>query len=628
MTPFDFLNALWQYKPEDQYILVWTGADKRSRWFLKVEDAAEYAANAIGDVYTGVGLAGKDYGPFNRCPSDEITAIAGIGGDFDILSEAHSGKALPQTIEQALQIHEAVFTPTFTILTGNGIQSWWLLREPYVFDNAEDRQAVARTLGRWHTVLKVNAAKQGWAYERLADLARLLRVPGTKNCKNPAQSKPVTLHSQGGSLYNMADFVELLDLAKVPDADAQERTAKEWKEKFADTPIVVNLEARVSQETLDLWMGKELLDEKDATRFRHTWNRERHDLFDNSNSGYDMALIHFGLDINLTEQQIVDLVVTHRAHHGVKQKLDAGYFRRSIIKARASREEKMRRPGLAASGIGPTTPNGHPDLKGAGALDGPPVTPFAVAGDAQPVNGAAPRTISPAVAAARAKVPSQEDFAKDAMCEKLSAILGIPILHMVCIDGEEETFHMHTASHGIIVFRTAELITFRQFEIKVAGRTRRIPNQLKPKEWVAVKQDLLSACEIKPVPDEERFEGRARRDVLNYLAETEFIQSLEGQTIQDQARPMIYGGQIVVTSTNLAEYLERTKNRKTSPHEAASALVALGAEKTPRLRTSPYGRQVRWALPLPDEKRDGFDPKIIKPGLAEDQGTPTTEVIQ
>jgi hypothetical protein len=30
-----------------------------------------------GDVYTGVGLAGKDYGPHNRCPSDEITAIAG-----------------------------------------------------------------------------------------------------------------------------------------------------------------------------------------------------------------------------------------------------------------------------------------------------------------------------------------------------------------------------------------------------------------------------------------------------------------------------------------------------------------------------------------------------------------------
>ena len=98
MTPFEFLNALWEYKPEDQYILIWTGADKRSRWFLQVAEAAAYAASVAGDVYTGVGLAGKDYGLYNRCPSDEITAIAGIGGDFDLLSEAHKNKALPQTI--------------------------------------------------------------------------------------------------------------------------------------------------------------------------------------------------------------------------------------------------------------------------------------------------------------------------------------------------------------------------------------------------------------------------------------------------------------------------------------------------------------------------------------------------
>ena len=63
MTPFDFLNELWQYKPDDQYILIWTGADKRSRWFLQIAEAAEFASSAKGDVYTGVGLARKDYGP-------------------------------------------------------------------------------------------------------------------------------------------------------------------------------------------------------------------------------------------------------------------------------------------------------------------------------------------------------------------------------------------------------------------------------------------------------------------------------------------------------------------------------------------------------------------------------------
>ena len=33
MTPREFLDLLWQYKPEEQYILIWTLQDKRSHWF-------------------------------------------------------------------------------------------------------------------------------------------------------------------------------------------------------------------------------------------------------------------------------------------------------------------------------------------------------------------------------------------------------------------------------------------------------------------------------------------------------------------------------------------------------------------------------------------------------------------
>ena len=101
MTPLEFLNHLWQYKPEDQYILIWTLPDKRSRWFTSVPEAAEYVAGVNGnrDVYVGVGLAGKDYGPARRCVSGEVTGITGIGCDFDLLSVAHPAKSLPKTVE-------------------------------------------------------------------------------------------------------------------------------------------------------------------------------------------------------------------------------------------------------------------------------------------------------------------------------------------------------------------------------------------------------------------------------------------------------------------------------------------------------------------------------------------------
>jgi putative DNA primase/helicase len=194
MTPLEFLNELWQAKPEDQHILIWTYPDKRSRWFTAIPEAADYVASINGnrDAYVGVGLSAQDHGPARRCVSDEITCIAGIACDLDLHSEAHGKKALPNTIDEALKILPPALPPTLVVATGNGAHCWWLLKEPYVFDDDEDRKEVSRIVTRWHTMLQLNAASHGWAYERLSDLARVLRIPGTRNVKDPAHPKDVS----------------------------------------------------------------------------------------------------------------------------------------------------------------------------------------------------------------------------------------------------------------------------------------------------------------------------------------------------------------------------------------------------------------------------------------------------
>ena len=76
MTPLDFLNLLWQFKPEEVYVLIWTLPDKCSYWYRDVAAAAAFVLNLRGlDVYVGVGLSNADRGSGHRCTSDEVVGL-------------------------------------------------------------------------------------------------------------------------------------------------------------------------------------------------------------------------------------------------------------------------------------------------------------------------------------------------------------------------------------------------------------------------------------------------------------------------------------------------------------------------------------------------------------------------
>ena len=113
-----FLEALFENKPEHLRILIWTLADKSSRWFRDLESAICYAESASDqDVYIGVGLSGRHYGPDHRCPSNEIVAIGGLWLDIDLRSDAHPKSSLPSTVEEALSLLPRDLPPTFIIFS-------------------------------------------------------------------------------------------------------------------------------------------------------------------------------------------------------------------------------------------------------------------------------------------------------------------------------------------------------------------------------------------------------------------------------------------------------------------------------------------------------------------------------
>ncbi len=549
MTPHEFLEQLWADKPSDLYVLIWTVQDKRSRWFRSVEEAAAAVAQTPQDVYVGAGLSLRGYGPSRRCPSEEIAGIAGLWADFDLQSEAHK-KALPATIPDALSIIPARTPPTIVVATGNGAHAWWLFKEPFVFENDQERKDAARLITRWHTLLRLNAAARGWAFDRLSDLARVLRIPGTINGKDPANPKVVTVDRFTNRRYNFSDFEEILDEAAVPDPETEERAAREWAERFQDKPLVIDPAARVPQEMLDGWMVQDM-------RFRNTWLRQRHDLKDQSQSGYDLALADFGVEAGLTEQQIVDLIVHHRNLYAQKQRTRIDYFQRTIAKA---------------YGKGPTT-------------EAPQAAPSAP--EDRPADGNAMRG---------------PELGKALLCEQISRVLGVRIVRLLKITGKEPAYHMELEDAKIEFPHVGKLISQEAVRLAIAAAVGKLIPRIKPKHWEQLAQVMLDACIVEQGSVEMEWEGAARTYVAQYLAETGFIESIDGQTVQNQRKPMVIDGQIAINASDLQIYVNKTTFQNLSVKAIASMLSVMGGKQM-RVRGQRFREQSRWLLPV-----EQFDP--------------------
>jgi hypothetical protein len=131
------------------------------------------------------------------------------------------------------------------------------------------------------------------------------------NCKDAANPKPVIIHSSSDRRYNPSDLADYMDDLGVKADDAEEAAGREWSEQFHDKPLKLDQAAEIPQTKLAEWI-------KSDPRFRETWFRQRTDMKDQSQSGYDLALADFGYGVDLSEQVIVDLLIHHRRIHHQK----------------------------------------------------------------------------------------------------------------------------------------------------------------------------------------------------------------------------------------------------------------------------------------------------------------------
>ena len=225
-----FLTSLYQYLNPDYYLYLWTLPGRKTHLFPASDlvGMSELASQLTGDIYFGLGATGRQLTDYERPKNEEIAAIPGLWVDIDIRHpQAHKSQDLPQSVAEAMAILPDGLQPSLVVWSGYGIHVYYLFREPWELESPEERNQATELLRGLQAVVKHNAALKNWKVDTTADLARVLRLPGTMNHKlqTPVQA---TVIEQADVRYNPDDIESLLpEVPKTPASTTQRKTAFE-----------------------------------------------------------------------------------------------------------------------------------------------------------------------------------------------------------------------------------------------------------------------------------------------------------------------------------------------------------------------------------------------------------------
>ena len=199
------------------WLTIFYTPSRQTVWFPVTEPMPDLDLKQ--NCYLGLGL--RRQRPDNhrtRGKTDDIIGIPGLWLDLDYDSPgAHKVRhSLPPDQDAALTLlNAAPFKPSLIIHSGHGLQVYWLFKELAWFDTKEDREAFGCLCRGWQQVFQHAGRNRGWHVDSTADLARVLRIPGTRNHKTD-QQREVSVHEASGFRYDPSDFSDFAEPATPP----------------------------------------------------------------------------------------------------------------------------------------------------------------------------------------------------------------------------------------------------------------------------------------------------------------------------------------------------------------------------------------------------------------------------
>lgn len=228
----EWLERLYAQSPGFFGITAFAGGKpRRTQWFAtSALDAAEkviikYADKA--DLYLSVGT--HEEPQQTRGGESTIISIPGLWSDLDIGEVGHKPASLPNppTEQDALSIIDGLPDPSMLMHSGGGLQAFWLFDSPWIFETKEQKAEAKKAIQEWANLLEDRGKALGFHIDKVADLARILRVPGSINHKEGLK-RPVQIRWTDKPAHDM----EELTAFGIPDSHQYEADPQPIEDDF------------------------------------------------------------------------------------------------------------------------------------------------------------------------------------------------------------------------------------------------------------------------------------------------------------------------------------------------------------------------------------------------------------
>lgn len=549
------MRALFGGKPDSAHVVLWELADRSSSSFTDVKEAQAWA-NGRTNVYVHAGLTMRAFSGPERPSADQIDGLAGLWADIDIASPVHRKTGLAADELTARRIAASPgLAPSCIVASGHGLQCWWLLPEPWMFETPGERLQAATLVRAWDLSLRKRATKLGATLDAVGDLPRLMRLPDTVNHKPPAEPVDVKVLEINDRRYSVDDFEQRLIDGCWAEAE-RELAGRGRATRAADGDLVLNPGAEPPFEKLFILAENE-------PRVWQTWNRTRRDAKGWSASEYDLALARFAALAGWSRQEIANILIASRRKHGDDLKLRQDYYALTIDKALSDQAER--------------------------------------------------EVIGEAVAIAeelRAHGPPEAPADQSAILQKVSAAIGVEITRMVRSASDPPVLRIETPVGDGTLGGIGVLISNHKFREKFGEITNLIPRRMKGEQWDPLAQALLSVAEVEELGVEATVRGQVETWLSLYLGERlpRKLDDLEARTRENLAHlltPFIgEDGRARVFGSGFRRWLSEIQHERLTSTELGSMLRAMGC--TPETRHFRLGgrrtSRALWVLPIRGEE--------------------------